>query len=52
VFERVEGDRFRTLSGRERGERLEIVRDDDGTPAKLYWASYPFTREPRPFGPA
>ena len=52
VFERVEGDRFRTVSGRERGEWLEIVRDEDGRPAKLYWATYPFTREPRPFGPS
>src|ERR671924_804654 len=50
VFERVEGDRFRTVSGRERGEWLDIVRDDAGTPTKLYWASYPFTRDPRPFG--
>jgi CubicO group peptidase (beta-lactamase class C family) len=52
VFERVEGDRFRTISGRERGERLEIVRDEQGRPVKLYWASYPFTRDPRPFGAA
>jgi CubicO group peptidase (beta-lactamase class C family) len=52
VFERAEADRFRTVSGRERGEWLEIVRDEDGKPAKLYWATYPFTREPRPFGPA
>jgi CubicO group peptidase (beta-lactamase class C family) len=50
VFERVEGDRFRVVSGRERGERLEIVRDDDGTPTKLYWATYACTRDPRPFG--
>ena len=50
VFERVEGDRFRTVSGRERGERLEIVRDGDGTPTKLYWATYACTRDPRPFG--
>jgi CubicO group peptidase (beta-lactamase class C family) len=50
VFERVEGDRFRTVSGRERGEWLEIVRDDDGEPVKLYWATYACTRDPRPFG--
>lgn len=50
VFERVEGDRFRTVSGRERGEWLEIVRDGDGTPTKLYWATYACTRDPRPFG--
>jgi CubicO group peptidase (beta-lactamase class C family) len=50
VFERVEGDRFRAVSGRERGERLEIVRDAAGTPTKLYWATYACTRDPRPFG--
>jgi hypothetical protein len=52
VFEQVGPDRFRTVSGRERGEPLELVRDGEGRVAKLYWASYPFTREPRPFGPA
>src|SRR5919201_3189809 len=51
VFERIDGDRFRTVSGRERGEWLEIVRDADGTPTKLYWATYACTRDPRPFGP-
>jgi CubicO group peptidase (beta-lactamase class C family) len=51
VFERVQGDRFRTVSGRERGEWLVIVRDGDGTPTKLYWATYACTRDPRPFGP-
>jgi hypothetical protein len=50
VFEQVEEDRFRTVSGRERGEPLEIVRDAEGRPAKLYWATYAFTRDPRPFG--
>lgn len=50
VFERVGEDRFRAVSGRERGETLEIVRDEDGRPAKLYWATYAFTRDPRPFG--
>jgi hypothetical protein len=45
-----DGDgRFRTVSGRERGERLDVVRDADGTVTKLYWATYPFTRDPRPF---
>ena len=42
-------DRYRTVSGRERGELLELVRDDDGRVVKLYWASYPFTREPHAF---
>jgi CubicO group peptidase (beta-lactamase class C family) len=52
VFERVEADRFRTVSGRERGEWLDVVRADDGKVTKLYWATYAFTRDPRPFGPA
>src|SRR3989440_1568934 len=52
VFEPAGESRFRTVSGRERGELLEVVRDADGRVAKLYWASYPFTRDARPFGPA
>jgi hypothetical protein len=43
---------FRIASGRERGERLEVVRDEAGAVVKLYWATYPFTREPQLFGPA
>ena len=43
-------DGFRVVSGPERGERLRIVRDDAGTPVKLYLATYPLTREPRAFG--
>jgi CubicO group peptidase (beta-lactamase class C family) len=49
VFERIGDDRYRTVSGRERGELLELVRDDGGRVVKLYWASYPFTREPHAF---
>jgi CubicO group peptidase (beta-lactamase class C family) len=44
-------DAFRVVSGPERGERVRVVRDEDGTPVKLYVATYPFTREPRAFGP-
>jgi hypothetical protein len=47
VFEPDGEDRFRTVSGRERGERLRVVRDQDGAVAKLYWATYPFTRSPQ-----
>ena len=43
-------DRYRVASGPERGELMRVVRDDDGTPVKLYLATYPFTREPRTFG--
>jgi CubicO group peptidase (beta-lactamase class C family) len=50
VFERVDVDRFRTVSGPERGELLRVVRDGDGAVVKLYWATYPFTRAPEIFG--
>ena len=50
VFEPDGDDRFRVVSGPERGELLEIVRDENGDPVKLYWATYPYTRESRPFG--
>jgi CubicO group peptidase (beta-lactamase class C family) len=50
VFEPDGEDRFRTVSGRERGELLRVVRDSDGAVAKLYWATYPFTRSPEIFG--
>ena len=43
-------DRFRVVSGRETGELLRVVRHPDGTVDKLYWATYPVTRDPRPFG--
>jgi CubicO group peptidase (beta-lactamase class C family) len=46
VFESDGEDRFRTVSGRERGELLRVVRDSDGRVGKLYWATYPFTRSP------
>ncbi|MBW3592937.1 MAG: hypothetical protein KY396_04510, partial [Actinobacteria bacterium] len=50
VFESVGYELFRTVSGRERGELLRVVRDDDGVPIKLFWASYPFLRTPEVFG--
>jgi CubicO group peptidase (beta-lactamase class C family) len=49
-FEQLDGDRFRTVFGRERGELLRIVRDESGVPTKLYWATYPMTRSPQVFG--
>ena len=42
-------NRFRVVSGRERGELLEIVRNERGDVAKLYWATYPFERAPSTF---
>jgi CubicO group peptidase (beta-lactamase class C family) len=43
-------DRWRCVEGRERGELLRTVRDDDGTPVRLYFATYPCSREPSTFG--
>ncbi len=43
-------DRWRVVSGREQGETLRVVRAADGTPERLYWATYPMTRAPLPFG--
>ena len=43
-------DAYRTVSGRERGERLVVRRRDDGSVAQLNWATYRFTREPLGFG--
>jgi CubicO group peptidase (beta-lactamase class C family) len=50
VFEREGADRWRTISGRERGELLRVVRDDSGEVEKLYWATYPFRRQAFSFG--
>lgn len=50
VFERDGENGWRTVSGRERGELLRVVRDEAGGVAKLYWATYPFTRDQQAFG--
>ena len=50
VFEAEGEDRFRTVAGRERGEVLRVVRDEQGEVVRLYWATYPFTRAPEIFG--
>jgi CubicO group peptidase (beta-lactamase class C family) len=50
VFEQEGEDRFRVVSGRERGEVLRVVRDVQGEVVRLYWATYPFTRAPEIFG--
>jgi CubicO group peptidase (beta-lactamase class C family) len=44
-----DGDGYRCVEGRERGERLRIVRDGDGAVEKLYFATYPLRREPSTF---
>jgi hypothetical protein len=48
VFEPAGPDIYLTVSGRERGELLEVVRDADGRPVKLLWATYPMTRTSLP----
>jgi hypothetical protein len=50
VLRRDGVDRWRVVSGREQGELLRVVRDPDGTAGRLYWATYPMTRAPLPFG--
>jgi CubicO group peptidase (beta-lactamase class C family) len=49
-FERLEPDVFRTTSGAERGERLRVLRREDGSVESLRWATYRMTREPLGFG--
>ena len=46
VFAAAGEDRFRTVAGREEGELLRVVRDEAGEPVELWWAGYPFRREP------
>ncbi len=41
---RTAADRWRVVEGRERGELLRAVRDEDGAVTKLYFATYPLTR--------
>jgi CubicO group peptidase (beta-lactamase class C family) len=50
VFEPDGDDRYRPVSGLERGELLRVARDEQGVPVRLYWATYPFTRAPQVFG--
>ena len=50
VFREEGEDRYRVVSGRERGERLVVLREPDGRVRELRWAGYPFTREPSVFG--
>jgi CubicO group peptidase (beta-lactamase class C family) len=42
-------DRFRAVEGRERGELLEVVRDEEGVVRQMYFATYAVTRDPRSF---
>lgn len=44
-----EGDGYRCVEGRERGEPLRVVRDASGSVEKMYFATYPLRREPSTF---
>jgi CubicO group peptidase (beta-lactamase class C family) len=48
-FLAVDGDRFRAVAGRERGELLEITRDQDGQVERMHFATYALTRTPTAF---
>ncbi|HET9996625.1 MAG TPA: serine hydrolase domain-containing protein [Nocardioides sp.] len=50
VFVAEGPDRYRTESGRERGELLRVTRDPAGAVDRLHWATYVFTRAPLGFG--
>jgi CubicO group peptidase (beta-lactamase class C family) len=46
VFVQEAPDRFRSVQGHEEGELLRVVRGENGEPIELWWAGYPFRREP------
>nr|MBA2462312.1 hypothetical protein [Actinomycetota bacterium] len=48
-FERLDGERWRCVEGRERGELLRVVRDDSGAVEKVYFATYPLSRRASTF---
>lgn len=49
-FRREDADRYRAITGLERGELLRIVRGEGGEVERMYFATYPFTRTPEVFG--
>ena len=49
IFERIDDDRFRTVSGPEHGELLTLLPDETGAVERMNWAGYPMTRAARPF---
>ncbi len=48
-LEQLDADTWRCVEGRERGELLRVIRAEDGTVEKLYFATYPLRREPSTF---
>ena len=51
-FEQEGEDRYRAVSGPERGELLVVLRDRDGEVVRMEFATYPFTRRPEPMASA
>ncbi|WP_137120231.1 serine hydrolase domain-containing protein [Segeticoccus rhizosphaerae] len=49
-FEADGTGRFRAVEGRERGELLEVTRDEQGAVSRLHFATYALTRAPASFG--
>jgi CubicO group peptidase (beta-lactamase class C family) len=47
TFAREAQDSYRASAGRMQGERLHIMRDDQGDVTELEWATYPYRRSPR-----
>lgn len=51
IFEELEPDLLRTVSGREAGELLRLTRDpSSGAVVRMHWATYRFTRDQQTFG--
>ncbi len=48
-WERLSDDVWRSAEGHELGELLEVVRDGEGRPVRLYLATYAVTRSPHAF---
>ena len=48
-FAKVDGERFRAVAGRERGELLEITRGPGGHIERMHFATYALTRTPTAF---
>ena len=48
-FVKVDGDRFRAVAGRERGELLELTRGPGGDVERMHFATYALTRTPTAF---
>ncbi|MCA1711372.1 MAG: beta-lactamase family protein [Actinobacteria bacterium] len=49
-FEPAGADAWRAVRGREQGETLRVHRDPAGTPVRLVFTGYAYTREPLTFG--